>query len=119
MPATGFTFLIHEARTMSDTSREQSTRAEGNEEDFGAALFAAGMEFADNPEPRCPFVLLLDTSKSMAGKPIAALNEGLRALHAELMKDTLARLRVEIAVLSFGGNVQLVQDFVTADTFSP
>jgi uncharacterized protein YegL len=35
------------------------------------------------------------------------------------MKDTLARLRVEIAVLSFGGSVQLAQDFVTADSFTP
>jgi uncharacterized protein YegL len=103
---------------MSETRREQKTAAAG-EEDLGAALFAAGLEFADNPEPRCPFVLLLDTSKSMAGKPIEALNEGLRAFHTELMKDTLARLRVEIAVLSFGGTVQLVQNFVTADGFTP
>ena len=38
---------------------------------FGAA------EFADNPEPRCPCLLLLDTSGSMAGAPIAELNAGL------------------------------------------
>ena len=30
--------------------------------------------FAENPEPRCPCLLLLDTSGSMAGKPIAELN---------------------------------------------
>jgi len=29
-------------------------------------------EFADNPEPRCPCLLLLDTSHSMQGSPIAA-----------------------------------------------
>jgi uncharacterized protein YegL len=104
---------------MSDTYREHNTKAGGNEEDLGAALFAAGLEFADNPEPRCPFVLLLDTSKSMAGAPVQALNDGLRAFHTELMKDALARLRVEIAVLTFGGHVQLVQDFVTADSFVP
>ena len=34
-------------------------------------------EFAENPEPRVPCVLLLDTSGSMTGKPIAELNEGL------------------------------------------
>jgi hypothetical protein len=27
-------------------------------------------EFADNPEPRCPVVLVLDTSGSMKGEPI-------------------------------------------------
>ena len=36
------------------------------------------VEFAENPEPRCPCVLLLDTSASMHGEPISALNEGLR-----------------------------------------
>ena len=30
-------------------------------------------EFADNPEPRCPVVLLLDTSGSMHGEPIEAV----------------------------------------------
>ena len=33
------------------------------------------VEFAENPEPRCACVLLLDTSGSMAGKPIEQLNE--------------------------------------------
>ena len=32
--------------------------------------------FADNPEPRCPVILLLDTSASMQGGPITELNEG-------------------------------------------
>jgi len=36
------------------------------------------VEFQDNPEPRCPVVLLLDTSGSMAGKPIDELNAGLQ-----------------------------------------
>jgi len=36
---------------------------------------AAG--FADNPEPRCPCLLLLDTSGSMQGRPISELNAGL------------------------------------------
>jgi len=31
-------------------------------------------EFADNPEPRCPVVLLLDTSGSMQGAAINELN---------------------------------------------
>jgi uncharacterized protein with von Willebrand factor type A (vWA) domain len=30
------------------------------------------VEFAENPEPRCPCVLLLDTSSSMRGAPITA-----------------------------------------------
>jgi hypothetical protein len=33
-----------------------------------------GVEFAENPEPRCPCILLLDTSGSMQGAPIRELN---------------------------------------------
>src|SRR5512135_259935 len=60
-------------------------------------------EFAENPEPRCPVVLVLDTSGSMQGTPIAELNEGLRAFSAAIQADRLASLRVEVAVIAFGG----------------
>lgn len=55
--------------------------------------------FAENPEPRCPLLLLLDTSYSMAGAPIAQLNDGLATLRSDLLKDELAAKRVEIAVV--------------------
>ncbi|WP_206514438.1 hypothetical protein [Xanthomonas euvesicatoria] len=44
--------------------------------DFEQIPFAAS-DFAENPENRCPCLLLLDTSGSMAGKPIEQLNAGL------------------------------------------
>jgi len=65
-------------------------------------------EFADNPEPRCPVVLALDTSGSMQGSPIRELNEGLSAFSAALQADRLASLRVEIAVVAFGGKVRAI-----------
>ena len=34
-------------------------------------------EIVENPEPRCPCLLLLDTSGSMIGEPIRELNDGL------------------------------------------
>lgn len=63
-------------------------------------------EFAENPEPRCPVVLVLDTSGSMQGTAIAEMNEGLRAFAAALQSDRLASLRVEVAVIAFGGKVR-------------
>lgn len=75
------------------------------------------VEFADNPDPRCPCILLLDTSSSMAGAPINALNEGLQTFQTDIQKDLLARRRVEVAIITFGGVVQTVQDFVTAGEF--
>lgn len=75
------------------------------------------VEFAENPEPRCPCVLLLDTSGSMQGPAIDALNKGLQAFKADLAKDPLASRRVEIAVVTFDNEIKTVQDFVTVDNF--
>lgn len=80
--------------------------------------FFADTSFAENPEPRCPCLLLLDVSGSMSGKPIAELNDGLIAFKEELMADSLSVKRVEVAIITFGPVNSLIQ-FQTADNFQP
>lgn len=72
-----------------------------------------------NPQNRCPCVLLLDVSGSMSGSKISQLNEGLHTLKEELISDKIAASRVEIAIITFGSDITIVQDFVTAEYFNP
>lgn len=75
-------------------------------------------DFADNPEPRCPCLLVLDHSGSMAGPPIAELNAGLALFRDELLADGLAMKRVEVGIIGFGP-ARVLQEFETAATFTP
>ncbi|HXK09214.1 MAG TPA: VWA domain-containing protein [Vicinamibacteria bacterium] len=75
-------------------------------------------DFALNPEPRCPCLLLLDVSGSMAGEPITELNAGLKAFRDELVADELASKRVEVACITFGP-IHVATEFETAGVFQP
>jgi uncharacterized protein YegL len=89
-----------------------------NENTFSEQIEFGTDDFADNPEPRCPCLLLLDTSGSMRGAPITELNAGLAGLKDELSSDSLAMKRVEIAIVSFGP-VNIQTTFCTAPNFFP
>ena len=57
--------------------------------DFEQQPFADA-EFAENPEQRCPCVLLIDTSTSMRGPSIDQLNQALAEFKQELYADSMA-----------------------------
>ena len=81
-------------------------------------FFEEVSDFATNPEPRVPCLLLLDVSVSMRGRPLQELNEGLQAFRDELASDSLAMQRVEVGIVTFGP-VQIVTPFTTAGAFYP
>ncbi len=78
----------------------------------------ATSDFASNPEPRCPCILLLDVSGSMSGRPINELNAGLVTFRDELLADPLALKRVELGIVTFGP-VHVEQPFTSAANFFP
>ncbi|MDA3942089.1 MAG: VWA domain-containing protein [Bacteroidetes bacterium] len=65
----------------------------------------------ENYEQKCPVVFVLDVSGSMSGDPIIELNKGLAQFQEEIQDDTTARERLDIAVVSFGSDVQVEHDF--------
>lgn len=76
--------------------------------------------FAENPEPRVPVVVLLDISGSMNGSPIQQLNDGIQTFKDALVADSLAAKRVEVAIVTFGGGqAQTACEFTTVEGFQP
>lgn len=68
-------------------------------------------DLIDNPSPRCPVALVLDTSGSMSGEPIAQLNAGAQLFIDEVKRDDLARWSVELGVFTAGGRADCLLDF--------
>ncbi|RPE63042.1 uncharacterized protein YegL [Tibeticola sediminis] len=69
-------------------------------------------DLIDNPSPRCPVALVLDTSGSMDGEPIRELNAGIQLFIDEVKSDDLARWSVDLAVYTAGGSADCIQSFI-------
>lgn len=82
------------------------------------AELAEEIEVAYPQQPHCATVLLLDTSGSMGGGKIAALNEGLRLFLRETGADALAAKRVDLALVTFGGQVAVAHDFAPVTDYA-
>ena len=64
-----------------------------------------------NPAPRCPVMLLLDTSGSMDDGPIEELREGLKQFLRETSDDETASMSVELEIITFGNEAKIVAPF--------
>lgn len=80
------------------------------------------VQFAENSSPRCPLVLVLDSSSSMfekrpgeAQSPMESLNAGLDFLVSDLYKDPLAKNRISLCTVVYGSNVESVSEFAEVE----
>lgn len=78
------------------------------------------IQLEENTSQRLPCVILIDASASMSGQPIDELNNGLKILEEELKGDDTASQRVQLMVISFGGDgeVKVLVDWTDAMSFS-
>jgi uncharacterized protein YegL len=77
------------------------------------------MDFGGAESRRLPIYLLLDTSGSMAGAPIQAVNQGVNLLYNELMNDPSAIETVYIAVITFDSQAQMATPLTELTQFQP
>lgn len=59
-------------------------------------------DLVENPTPRVAICLVLDTSGSMSGEPVAELNEGVKVFFDAIRGDETARYAAEICIVTFG-----------------
>ena len=72
-----------------------------------------------NGDQRLACILVLDTSGSMTGERIQGLNSGLIELQKALADNEIAKARVEVALLTFNNQIELIRDFALPDNFEP
>ncbi|MDL0088684.1 vWA domain-containing protein [Campylobacter gastrosuis] len=74
-------------------------------------------DLIDNPTPRVPVCLCLDTSGSMIGDPIMELNEGVKLFYEAIKEDEIALFSADIAIVTFGSNgIRVIRDFAGLST---
>ena len=74
------------------------------------------VEFAENPGAVLPVRALAGHLEIDAGEAINSLNQGLVTFHSDLRKDSLATRRVEVAMVTFGHDVEVVHNSMSVDS---
>lgn len=77
------------------------------------------VEVGNPQQAHIAMVLLVDNSGSMDGPNISSINQCLADFKREVLADELAAKRVDLAVVTFGHDVQVVQEFTSPESFVP
>src|SRR4051812_47327709 len=83
-----------------------------------AALKIGADDLVENPTPRVPVSLCLDTSSSMDGAPIQELVRGVNLFYDAIDADDDAHDSAEINVVEFNSSAGLVHDFASIERLS-
>lgn len=75
------------------------------------------IETAENYEQKSLCVLLLDVSYSMEGNKLDSLQKGIETFHAEIAGEPTTKNRLEVAVIAYGSNVDVIQQPALIDNF--
>ena len=70
-------------------------------------------ELVDNPTPRVPICLVLDTSGSMEGAPIDELNVGVKTFFDAILSDEVAQWSAEVSIVTFGDTAKQILNFTS------
>lgn len=76
------------------------------------------VETPENFEQKCLCVLVLDVSGSMSGEPINQLNKGIKTFHEEIQADSTSSNRLEVCVIEFSSDVNVLVEPSLAENFS-
>lgn len=79
------------------------------------ALDIRADDLVENPTPRVPVSLCIDTSGSMAGEKIRELIEGIGLFYDAIDEDDDAHDSAEVSVVAFNSGAELVQDFASIE----
>jgi uncharacterized protein YegL len=79
----------------------------------------SGIDFGSTDTRRMPVYLLLDVSGSMAGAPVAAVEQGVQLLHNELLGQPQAVEMVHLGVITFASSSHELVPLTPITSFSP
>ena len=83
------------------------------------ALKISADDLVENPTPRVPVSLCIDTSGSMMGDKIRELVEGVNQFYNAIDADDDAHDAAEVSVVEFNSGVSLLQDYASVERLTP
>ena len=72
-------------------------------------------DLVENPTPRVPVALCIDTSGSMAGAPIRELVAGVNQFYDAITEDDDAHDAAEVCVVEFNSGATVIQEFASVE----